>query len=399
MTINDPIIETEMQDQLEKACNEVNQKFHIWSGPGNSGKSQYNTSKCTCDTCEEADPNLIGFNNGVYDLRTDEFRDQRPEDCISLTTGNDFIEFDPNSELINTVYHFMKQLFPDPDLCNYVLTLFASFLDGHNPHNKFHILTGLGASGISTLLELFELAFGKYITHLHSTIFTQKKHGPLSTNLKNKRVVLIQERETSETFSSGVIKELCGNDTIICQSRGQQPIYFRPQFKLLYSCNSLPRLPGNDEGIWHRVDVIELKSRFVDNPDPKNPYEFKKDVYLGQKLITWKEAFMFILLEHYKIYKKQGLIEPMAVKNAIAEYRRKNDIYIQFIDDCLEKDPNCSIKLEPTYQIFKAWWKENFDGKVPCRMDMKTSMERKLGHYLPNSDGGWHGYKLVVGSK
>ena len=173
MTINDPIIETEMQDQLEETCNEVNPN--------------------------EADPNLIGFNNGVYDLRTGEFRDQRPEDCISLTTGNDFMEFDIGdthligktaltgprlshggqvgvSPVIDTIYHFMEQLFPDSDLCDYVLTLFASFLDGHNPHNKFHILTGLGASGISTLLKLFELAFGKYITHLDSTIFTQNRY-------------------------------------------------------------------------------------------------------------------------------------------------------------------------------------------------------------------------------
>src|SRR5258708_1645354 len=120
MIFDDLIRETEMQDQFEEICNEVNsnQKFHIWTGVVNGGKSQFFKS------CNESNPDLIGFNNGVYDLRTGEFSDRYQEDC-AFTTGNDFREFEQDDELIVAVYQFMAQLFPDPDVCDYVLTLFA----------------------------------------------------------------------------------------------------------------------------------------------------------------------------------------------------------------------------------------------------------------------------------
>ena len=293
----------------------------------------------------------------------------------------------------------MAQLFPDPDVCDYVLTLFASFLDGHTRDQKCHIFTGLGANGASSLLELFDLAFGKHITHLQDTIFTQKKCGVARTNFKNKRAVFIQQNEFGQKFYGGILKELCGHDSFFCCPLYGDPFECKPQFKLLYSCNHLPSFHDPNAGIFRRIDVIELKSRFVDNPDPKNRYEFKRDPNLSQKLYGWKEAFMYILLEHYKIYKKQGLIVPVAVLNRTREYQKMNDIsnaYTEFVDDCLEKDPNCSIKLDQTYQIFKGWWKESFGSKIPTRNDMKAHLTSILGQYLSGSEGGWHGYKFVI---
>ena len=351
----------------------------------------------------DVNPDLIGFENGIYDLRNGEFRDGRPDDYISLTTGNDYIELSKNDEVITAIDNFMSQVFPDPDVRTYVLILLASFLEGRNPHEKFHIWTGVGDNGKSKLLELFELAFGKYTAKRNFTFLTRKIKNPdfEFARLKSIRALQIVEQGETESINIGLMKELTGGDRLPYYLPDCDPVYFKPQFKMIYYCKQLPSLPLDDYGVWRRVRVTEFKGRFVNNPDPKNPYEFKKDPYLSQKLFTWKEAFMFILLEHYKIYKKQGLIEPMAVTNATIEYQKMNDIsraYIEFVDDCLEKDANSSIKLEATYEIFKGWWKANFEGKLPTRRDMKAGLEKKLGQYLPNSEGGWHGYKFVVRS-
>ena len=349
----------------------------------------------------DGNPDFIGFENGVYDLRNCEFRDGRPEDYISLTTGTDYIEYREDDELIIAIYNFMSQVFPDPDVRDYVFILLASFLEGRNPNEKFHIWTGVGGNGKSKLLELFELAFGKYTAKIPVTVLTQKNRAtsncanPEVARLKGIRTVSTQEPEENERFNVGVMKDWTGGDRITCRPLYKDPFDFKPQFKMVFCCNHLPSLPPDDEGTWRRVSVTEFKSRFVDNPDPKNPYEFKKDTYLTEKLYSWKEAFMYILLEHFKIYKKQGLIEPSAVKDATLDYKKMNDAYIEFIDDCTEKDPNGSIKLEETYKRFKDWWKENFGGKPPTRKDMKASLEKKIGKYLPSSKGGWRGYKLV----
>lgn len=353
-------------------------------------------------TSLDANSDLIGFENGVYDIRLGEFRDGRPEDCISLTTGNDYCEFDVYDEVITSIYTFMSQVFPDPDVRDYVFTLLSSFLEGKNPQEKFHIWTGVGGNGKSKLLELFELAFGTYTAKIPVTLLTQKTRGssnsanPEIARLKGIRTVSAQEPEEGERFNVGIMKEWTGGDRITCRPLYGEPFDFKPQFKMVFCCNNLPALPPDDEGTWRRINVIEFKSRFTDNPDPSNPYEFKKDPYLTEKLYTWKEAFMYILLEHYKDYKNHGLRTPQAVTDATREYQRTNDAYSDFINDCILKDEAESVKLEETYKHFKNWWKDNYSGKTPSRKEMKSCLEKKLGKYLTSSKGGWRGYKLVI---
>ena len=48
--------------------------------------------------------NLIGFENGVFDLIKYEFRDGRPEDCISLSTKTDYIEYEEDCNEIKEIY-------------------------------------------------------------------------------------------------------------------------------------------------------------------------------------------------------------------------------------------------------------------------------------------------------
>ena len=69
----------------------------------------------------------------------------------------------------------------------------------------------------------------------------------------------------------------------------------------------MPRLQQgseNDGGIWRRVKVVEFASRFVDDPDPENPNEFKRDYDLNKKLTHWGEPFFWILTKYYEIFKK-----------------------------------------------------------------------------------------------
>lgn len=351
----------------------------------------------------DADPNLIGFENGVYDLSTGEFRDGRPEDHITLSTGNDYLEFSEDDENISAIYTFLSQVFPDTKVRDYVVVLIASFLEGRNPNEKFHIWTGVGGNGKSKLVELFELAFGGYASKIPTALLVQKNRAasnqanPEIARLKGIRFVSAQETEENDRLNVGIMKDWTGGDRITCRPLFREPFDFKPQFKMVLGCNRLPALPPDDEGTWRRVRVVEFKSRFIDNPDPSNCYEFKRDYHLTEKLHMWKETFMYILLEHYKYYKKNGLSEPDAVKESTAEYQRTNDMYRDFLNDCLVKDEKGAAKLEEVFNYFKIWWKDNYSGKTPSRKDMKACIEKKLGKYQTNSHGGgWKGWTLVI---
>lgn len=100
--------------------------------------------------------NLIGFCNGVYDLDLQEFRSGRPDDCVSYSTGIDYIEYNSDNENTKELNAFLSQVLTLPHIKEYVLLLFASFLSGSVKEEKFHIWTGSGCFAKGTQVMMFD---------------------------------------------------------------------------------------------------------------------------------------------------------------------------------------------------------------------------------------------------
>ena len=96
---------------------------------------------------------LLGFDNGVYDLKTGEFRDGQPDDYISISTENDYIEFDENNPYVDDIFEFLSQIQPNYNTREYVITLLSTFLQGYNAEEKFRIWTGCHAKGTEIMME------------------------------------------------------------------------------------------------------------------------------------------------------------------------------------------------------------------------------------------------------
>ncbi len=349
----------------------------------------------------DSNPYLIGFENGVYDLSKSVFRDGRPEDYVTLSTGNDYKEYDEEDEEIACVYKFMREILPLPEVREYVWHLLASFMIGKNKDQNFHIWTGVGGNGKSVLINLFEHSFGAYCRKLPVTLITQKRANSNQANpelarLQGCRFASMQEPDEKEQINVGMMKELTGGDTIMARPLFKEPVEFRPQFKLVLCCNHLPKVPPDDVGTWRRIKVVEFISRFVKNPDPNKEYEFPRDNSLEDKIYDWRQAFIFILLQYYQKYDKAGgLCEPSEVTSATDEYQRMSDVYIEFVEDKLisVQDKNSILKLEDVYGEFKVWFKAGYERKVPPRKDFKSAMEKKLGaKYGIGSKAGWFGW-------
>jgi len=102
----------------------------------------------------DINPDLVCFDNGVYNLVSREFRDGRPEDYCSISTDNDYMTFPDDAEEMIEVKDFMSKVFPKEDVKEYTYTLLASFLQGKNPDEKFHVLTGCHA--IDSMIMMFD---------------------------------------------------------------------------------------------------------------------------------------------------------------------------------------------------------------------------------------------------
>lgn len=119
--------------------------------------------------------NLICFENGVYDLEKDCFRDGRSDDYISLCTGYKYVEYDKNNAIVIEINDFLKKIMPKKDLRNYLMTVLSSCLSGSIDDENLYILIGNGSNGRSRLMELFEHTMGDYLKFMDNRLLTETK--------------------------------------------------------------------------------------------------------------------------------------------------------------------------------------------------------------------------------
>jgi P4 family phage/plasmid primase-like protien len=341
---------------------------------------------------------LIGFANGVYDLKMHIFRDGMPDDYIFHSTKVNYIAYNPELPEYGEIHDFFNKLFTVESVKNYVLDVLACTIDGSIAQERFYIFTGQGSNGKSRLLDLVQKAIGDYYCILPIALLTQKRVASNSAQselerTKGRRFAVMQEPSNDDKINIGFMKELSGNDNIITRGLYKEPTEFKPQFKMILTCNELPEVPSDDGGTWRRIRVIEFKSKFCENPT--KPNEFPMDLELSDKFERWTEAFMSMLIERHKHINPNAIPEPMEVRIATESYKNNNDIIGQFINDRIVIDKNAvesRLGIQSIYNEFRVWSMENVpkNKKRPDRNQIRAYLEKMLGAY-PIDNKGWKG--------
>lgn len=341
---------------------------------------------------------LYGFENGVYDVESLCFREGRPDDFISLSSKTHFFG-DKTSESLN---NFINSVLPQPEMKMYVLKLLASCMEGSTRDQKFHIWTGSGANGKSSLIDLFEMCMGEYSCKLPITLLTKKRNAsnaasPEVLASKGKRFATMQEPDFGDQINVGYMKELTGGDSIYARGLYANPVEFKPQFKLVLTCNKLPEIPATDQGTWRRLRVVPFPVKFVDDPDPRNPYELKKDYSIREKMTTWVEPFICILIDALKEYKTNGLHEPDEVLKYTKLFQNRSDTMMTYYTENIEKTDNATdiIKFRVFYDHFKAWYRDTNSGlSIPTSKEFKEDLESR-DLYSKNNKGFYQGIRFI----
>lgn len=288
---------------------------------------------------------LIGFENGIYDLNTMEFRRGNPSDYVSMTTGYEYIQYEENHPAYIELMELIKKILPKEDVREFTLKALSSCLDGHIRDENFYIWSGKnnsGGNGKSTIMDLLLKSLGDYACMSPVTLLTTKRESANSANsalanIRNKRAVIMQEPESTEQIQAGVMKSLTGGDRISTRELHSSQIEFRPSAKLFMATNRIPTMSDIDGGVIRRLKIIEFISRFVENPNPdailQGIYEFKVDKDLKAKLEKYSGVFMCILLNYYKKYRQEGLTPPDPVISVTKKYENDNNLIKQFIDE------------------------------------------------------------------
>jgi P4 family phage/plasmid primase-like protien len=358
-----------------------------------------------------SNPNLIGLENGVYDLVEGRFRDGQPQDCISVTTGNDFPSFDINDvdleEEVSSIQEcqeildFMKQVIPKAGPRRYMWKFLGSCLEAFNKDEKFHIWTGVGGNGKSKLIELIEEAMGEDLsTKIPITFLTKERAqsnqaSPEIAAGRYARFASMQEPDESKALNSSLMKEMTGNDKVPFRDMYEKMSKMKPQYSIVLMCNKKPKITVDDEGTWRRLVVIDFIAKFVEG-EPKGPYQYRRNPDLSALFPVWGPYFFALLTIWHKIYKVEGLTMPAEIEEASKSYREECDSYAKFFSDYIVKDPEGSLRLDESYMIFKEWFQAEYSEKPPSRCVFKERLTRHVNHakYNQGSRPGWKGWSL-----
>jgi P4 family phage/plasmid primase-like protien len=347
---------------------------------------------------------LFGFQNGVYDLRTNTLRDGIPEDYISTQSPLSYIDLNPLDRRVIEVYDCLQKVFPDKEVYNFFMDTTSEVFLGGNDRKLVLFWSGRGNNGKSVIQKFVERILGPYSIKFPTSLITGKRTQSSACTPELVRAgngvrwAVVQEPDEREYINIGQLKELSGNDEFYARGLHRDGGEINPMFKLLVVCNKQPRLPHIDQAIINRICVIPYESTFADDaPDTLEEQlrvkRFPKaGNYIRDKVPELAQAFLWVLLDHRK--RRGDTMQypiPQKVKLATEKYIERNDHYRQFAIETFV-DGNGKISEVELYTMFKEWLKMSVPGtSIPHKSDVTDYFEILWG---PAHNHEWSGHVL-----
>jgi len=348
----------------------------------------------------DSDPYLIAFSNGVYDIRQHIFREGRPQDYISLKMNIQYLDhYTDDCKEIKDIEHYFMQIFPDVELREYFLDSAAEIFIGGNFNKVVQIWSGEGDNGKSITQTIFEQMLGPYNVKLPTSLITGKRTQSsaacpeLARAGNGVRFAMLQEPDQKDIVNIGILKELSGNDTFFARGLYKEGQEINPMFKLVLICNEPPKLTYSDKAAWNRIKMIPFESTFTDEaPDTFEEQmkvkKFPKDLKFRDKIPRMVEPLAFYLLKRLKERPESKKI-PLKVALATENYKRKNDIFKQYLDEWIQFEDGKFCNATELYVSFREWQRESCPNQsCPDRNEFLEYVIRLWG---PHTKDGWFG--------
>lgn len=296
----------EMINKLQTILEKLSDTYHL------NNISDYFTSYCIRrykDKKFKFDDNdfIIGFENGIYDLNTFQFRQGEFKDFCSMSVGYNY-EPIRDLEKEEEIMKILKKIHPDEENLKLWLMMYSSMLCGLNIE-KFFMLLGNGRNGKGMINEFITHTLGDYIYYCEPCILIKEidssTPNPALAHLDKKRGVIVKEPHEDKKLNNSNVKTLTGGGYLNARFLYQNACQVKQRFTLVLESNELPLLlctPKTAE--IERFIVLKHNSTFlnVEDEDIENNI-YKQDIRL--KTNEWKNeyrmSFFHILVDYYKI--------------------------------------------------------------------------------------------------
>lgn len=301
--------------------------------------------------CENRTPspaNLIAFNNGVYDISTDEFGGFSPEYIITNKIDWDFNP-EAFSELADDTLN--KIACNDVQIRMLLEEVIGSCMYRSNTlaGGKAFILIGEKNNGKSTFLDMVKTMLGE--NNISSLELKELNEKFQNAELFGKLANIGDDIDSEYVPATSFFKKLVTGERVQVQRKGERPFEFNNYSKLLFSANNIPRLgKGKDTGaILRRLIIIPFNAKFsADDEDyrPNIKYDLRKAEVM-EYLIQIGLLGLKRVLQN-KVYSKSEKVE-----SELQEYEVTNNPILGFIQESEMEE--FQIKNEATSKVFEYY--------------------------------------------
>ena len=211
----------------------------------------------------DSNVNLLGFEDGVYDLAAGELRPGRPTDCLTKSVRYCFPRESHGYEA--EVFEFVRQILPDPELRNYLLDLLAQKLCGACVKRVcIHVGVG-GDNGKTTLFECALQVLGDYgykgkIQMLCAKRQEAGRADPDSAMLRGIRLLFAEEPDEGARLNINLLKDWSGGGALSFRLLfSNEVVSTVPQFMVHLACNKMLEVDGSDGGGHNPSQQVRLQ--------------------------------------------------------------------------------------------------------------------------------------------
>lgn len=327
----------------------------------------------------DASPYLINCTNGVYDLKSNTFRNAAASDYITQKTncvGSVLpLRFPRWEQFISEVTE------GDSEKAAYLQRALGYSLFGEANEECMFILHGKTTrNGKSTLLDTLRNLLGDYADTAPVDLICKgrgtrsaENASPILAKLKGKRFVTMNESDQHGKIDEATLKQYTGGEAVTARGLFQEPFTFIPQFTLWLSCNDLPNVEDPSIFASKRVRVIEFNRHFSNNEQDKDLKTLFHTPEAASAILQW-------LIKGYQAYRREGLQEPASIKAATKQYEKDNDVVLLFLNDRYKHDPAGFVTTDELYRTYKNWCRNSYEpmSKNKFSRELSSCTEWKL---------------------
>ena len=333
----------------------------------------------------DLEPNILGFEDGIYDLDQHEFREMKPSDFVLYSTGhsiytkrNETIQ----KEILDLIYKTLGN-----KKGKYFLDMYSKDLHGIKNSETFHIWFGEnGRNGKSLLIALIFAGLGRDycmslpINNLTGDIKNTGGADAFLSSTVGKRIVITNEPSEKDKIVVAKVKLLTGNDIISARPLFGSPIYFRPQFSITLLTNFLISTDSpDDKAFERRTRVLRFENEYVEKDfvdEPNKKFLINKNLKKILDTPEYGNQFLLLLIDNYKKLITENLEEkvPDFIINETTKYFNMNDRLYQTLFEIFDFNKDKAIIKPESYKEYEKYC-NNFNNNNNERIEIIKKKE------------------------